>query len=91
MKEYFAKSLLSYNDINMVHPEYFNPPKSVYDKTEVDAEISKRDKRIEKIEEALVGLLDGLDANCDERYGLTQKQWDGRVKKARKALEDKEE
>jgi hypothetical protein len=40
--------------------------------------------RIQELEEALYGLLDGLDANHDERCGLTQEQWDKRIKEARR-------
>jgi hypothetical protein len=37
--------------------------------------------------EALAGLLDGLDANTDPgRCGLSQQQWDRRVRSAREAM-----
>ncbi|MFA5377609.1 MAG: hypothetical protein WC455_17800 [Dehalococcoidia bacterium] len=41
---------------------------------------------IERLVDALEGLLDGLDANADERCGLTQKQWDKRIHDAGDAL-----
>jgi hypothetical protein len=56
----------------------------VYDADEVDKEIAA-------LKDALRGLLDGLDANCDERMGLTQWQWNRRVERARKAIGQKEE
>jgi uncharacterized coiled-coil protein SlyX len=37
-------------------------------------------------DEALEGLVDGLDANCDGRDGLSNEQWDRRVALARAAL-----
>ena len=36
--------------------------------------------------EAIIGLLDGLDSNSDERCGLKQEEWEKRIQKARKAL-----
>ena len=38
------------------------------------------------LEEALLGLLDGLDSNYDERCGLTNDQWQKRIKDARLIL-----
>ena len=43
-------------------------------------------ERVRELEEVIDGLLDGLDANSDERGGLSQAQWDRRVKYARQAL-----
>lgn len=40
----------------------------------------------EKLIEALIGLLDGLDANADERCGLFQDEWDKRITQARAIL-----
>lgn len=40
---------------------------------------------------ALDGLLDGLDANYDERQGLSTEQFNERIKEAREALATKEE
>ena len=38
--------------------------------------------------EACIGLMDGLDSNGDpERCGLSQEQWDERIKDARQAIE----
>jgi len=36
--------------------------------------------------EALRDLLDGLDSNYDERLGLTNDQWEQRIKYARQAI-----
>ena len=45
--------------------------------------------RIKALEDALDGLFDGLDANADDREGLTNVQWQRRIAQAHKALEVK--
>lgn len=43
--------------------------------------------RLNTVRAALEGLLDGLDANGDpERCGLSQQQWDRRIKSAREVI-----
>jgi len=41
---------------------------------------------VERLREALGGLLDGLDANSDLRCGLSDEQWKRRIKTARRVL-----
>lgn len=42
---------------------------------------------VDKLRGIIIGLLDGLDANDDaERCGLSQSQWDKRIKEARDAI-----
>lgn len=43
--------------------------------------------RLEQAEIVLDGLLDGLDANCDERVGLSNEEWAERIAVARRFLE----
>ena len=38
------------------------------------------------LRDALVDLLDGLDSNRDERCGLTDAEWQVRIRNARKVL-----
>jgi hypothetical protein len=45
-------------------------------------------ERIEELEAELDRLLDGLDANSDDRCGLTQGEWDERVASAKHTLEN---
>ena len=40
----------------------------------------------DELSEALGGLLDGLDANYGETFGLTDDQWEQRIGDARQAL-----
>jgi hypothetical protein len=59
--------------------------------TEEDAvnefdEIGKLKSDNIQLKEALRGLLDGLDSNYDERCGLTNEEWNERIKDARLAL-----
>ena len=42
--------------------------------------------RVEELRAALDSLLDGLDSNADERCGLTQGEWDQRVRAVRALL-----
>ena len=53
-----------------------------------DVRIAKLEAEVKRLWETLEELLDGLDANGDERCGLTQKQWDERVATARVALKE---
>jgi hypothetical protein len=46
------------------------------------------DPDVARLAEALEGMLDGLDANVDERCGLTNQQWDKRLSQARKVLDE---
>ena len=39
--------------------------------------------------EALSGLLDGLDANTDLRCGLSDRQWEQRIKEARRVSSER--
>ena len=41
---------------------------------------------IDRLEEALEGLLGGLDANGEDCAGLSDEQWDVRIANARNAL-----
>lgn len=43
--------------------------------------------RIDELADALDSLLDGLDANYDERCGLTSQQWNARVRAVRAVAE----
>jgi len=49
------------------------------------------DDESEPMREALENLLDGLDANCDGRDGLSEEEWDKRIAKARAVLEETQE
>jgi hypothetical protein len=53
-----------------------------------DLEIEHCDKHATASDllEALNEILDGLDANYDERLGLTNQQWEQRIKNARQAI-----
>ena len=43
-------------------------------------------KRVEELEDTLDRLLDGLEANYDERCGLTSDEWEQRINDAHKVL-----
>jgi arginyl-tRNA synthetase len=58
---------------------------------ELGAELSACKERMMELEEVLAGLLDGLDANGDERCGLLQSEWDKRVMVARQTLQAQEQ
>ena len=45
-------------------------------------------RTIMKLRDVIAGLLDGPDANGDDKCGLSQEQWDERVAEAREALEE---
>ena len=44
--------------------------------------------RIDELEEALSGLLEGLDSNATESGGLSSEQWECRITEARRVLDD---
>ena len=52
----------------------------------LEAENERLTRENEKLTEALHSLLDGLDSNYDERCGLTNDQWEERIKAARHVL-----
>ncbi len=64
------------------------PDSPIYVKAvvELDADIARLTEANRVMREALDGLLDGLDANVDERSGLTNEQWEQRIAFARAAL-----
>jgi hypothetical protein len=51
-----------------------------------NAALAAEQERVKVLVEALEGLIDGLDANGDERCGLSDEQWRKRIKEARAAL-----
>ncbi len=55
-------------------------------RNELIAKVNKTNEQNAKLEDVLLGLIDGLDANYDERCGLTNDQWQERIKAARLAL-----
>jgi len=53
---------------------------------ELDAEIASLKSRLAGMEEAMEGLLDGLDENRCETGGLSEEQWERRIDAANEAL-----
>lgn len=74
------------NDVSHFHdcPIMYRPA--------VAAELRRQGQRIEKLETAIEGLLDGLDSNGDpDRCGLSESQWEQRITQARATLKDDDE
>ena len=44
-------------------------------------------RRIDELERAIYGLLEGLDSNGDETGGLSFEQWEELIKRTRKLIE----
>ena len=53
---------------------------------EVEVEAAALRRQLAEAQEVVDGLLDGLDANCDERCGLTNAGWEKRIARARQWL-----
>jgi len=51
---------------------------------------NKQVERIGELEDIIIDLLDGLDANSDDRCGLSEEVWERRIATARDALAGKE-
>ena len=68
------------NMAGAIRPEFLKQ----YDCREVEQILEQRNDLLA----ACIGLMDGLDSNGDpERCGLSQEQWDERIKDARQAIE----
>ena len=52
----------------------------------LEAQLEAAEKRVAELEDVVIGLLDGLDSNYDERCGLTGKEWEQRIIEARRTL-----
>ena len=56
----------------------------------LDAEVADLEAKVANVRGAQYGLLDGLDANYEERCGLSNDQWEKRIQFVRSILEDQD-
>lgn len=50
-------------------------------------DMAEVEQECNQLRDVIAGLLDGLDANSDERGGLTNEQWERLIQAARQHLE----
>ena len=54
----------------------------------LEAEVADLEAKFANLRGAMYGLMDGLDANYEDRCGLSNDQWEQRIRFARSILED---